>query len=122
MAHTVKPSYTGSQKLVTSEVLAENFVEFNKLREKKVHKQLWTEAYYELASVQDGSEGKLVVSDGTVSSPDTQIQISDVTPTKSGYTVQLGEYVVYVDEKEIYMKEADLQKDTDLLDFDIILP
>lgn len=119
---TVKPTYTGSDLLVTSELLAENFVEFNKLREKKVHKQLWTEAYYELASMQDGSEGKLVVSDGTVSSPDTQIQISDVTPTKSGYTVQLGEYVVFVDEKEIYMKEQDIQKDTDLLDFDTLLP
>lgn len=122
MAHTVKPSYTGSQKLVTSEVLAENFVEFNKLREKKVHKQLWTEAYYELASVQDGSEGKLVTIDGGVSDPDNEIQLSDVTPTKSGYTPNVGEYVVYVDEKEIYMKEADLQKDTDLLDFDTLLP
>lgn len=122
MAHVVKPGYTGSEKLITSELLAENIVKFNDLREKKVHKLLWTEAYYELASVQDGSEGKLIVTDGTVSSPDTEIQLSDVTPVKSSYTPNVGEYVVYVDEKEIYMKEADLQKDTDLLDFDVILP
>ncbi len=119
---TVKPTYTGSDLLVTSELLGENFVEFNKLREKKVHKQLWTEAYYELASVQDGSEGKLIVADGTVSSPDTEIQLSDVAPVKSGYTPNIGEYVNFIDEKEIYMKQSDIQKESDLLDFDTLLP
>ena len=123
MAHTVKPTYVGSEKLITSEVLGENFVEFNKLREKKVYDKLFVKEHYEFNA--DGTGAFTIVTDGTATLP-TDVELSVVqakvlkddphTPYAVGETVDL------IPEKEIYMKETDLAKEEDLLDFDVLLP
>ena len=113
--------YQGDSKLVSSEYLYNQFKGFNQLREKKLDKALFvtTEAHYELASVQDGSEGKEVVDDGNVTLPDTQIEISSVTPfLPSDHVVSIGEYVVFIDEvkEDIYLKKSSLDVETEDLD------
>ena len=120
MAHTVKPTYTGSEKLITSEVLGENFVEFNKLREKKVYDKLFVKEHYEYDAL-----GTLTIVDtGLALDQDTQVELDVVKANllpDDVHNYVLGETVSKIPEKEIYMKESDLAKETDLLDFDVLL-
>ena len=138
MAHVVKPGYQGSEKLVTSETLFENMKNFDKRRDVKVHEKLWktipeVPEHYELADPQDGSVGLVIVTDGTISSPDTEVELATVTGKilpDDLHSYQVGEYVVLIpvvpeSEKEIYLKAADLNYEEDLLDldeFDNIVP
>ena len=138
MAHVVKPGYQGSEKLVTSETLFENMKNFDARREAKVHSKLWETIpeipeHYILANPQDGSVGLVIVTDGTISNPDTEIELATVTGKilpDDLHSYQVGEYVVLVpivpeSEKEIYLKQADLDvedKDLDLSTFDNIVP
>ena len=57
--------------------------------------------YYKLADKQDGSEGLLIVTDGTISSPDTEVEETTVNSNKADgdltvYTA--GQYVLKVEE------------------------
>ena len=58
--------------------------------------------HYELASVQDGSEGLKIVADGTVADIDKEIQLSDVQAKLLNTDVHVyaaGEYVVLIPEQ-----------------------
>ena len=119
----IKPSYVGSEKLVTSDILFQNMKNFDKRREEKVREKLWIEEHYEFNA--DGTGAFTIVTEGTASLP-TDVELSVVqakvlkddphTPYVVGETVDL------IPEKEIYMKETDLAKEEDLLDFDVLLP
>ena len=130
-------NFKGSDKLVDSQYLYNNLKNFDERREKKVHEKLFEKvaeipAHYELAETQDGStpNSKIIVTDGTLTNSDTEIELSNVTPLKDGETWSpiVGEYVVYIDvvpesEKEIYLKASTLDKedtDLDLSTLDII--
>ena len=43
----IKPSYVGSEKLVTSDILFQNMKNFDKRREEKVREKLWIKEHYE---------------------------------------------------------------------------
>ena len=129
----VKPTYTGSEKLVSSDILYQNMKNFDIRREQKVHDLLYVEipeieAHYEEA--QSGYPGALEIIDDSSSVIGDQIKISDVTPVKDGYVPSIGGYTVLIplvpaSEKEKYLKQADLDYETDLLDldeFDNIVP
>ena len=129
----VKPTYTGSEKLITSDILFQNMKNFDKRREDKVHEQLYVKipevaAHYEKA--EPTTLNALEIIDNTSSVVGSQIKLADVTPVADGYTPVVGEYTVYValvpaSEKEKYLKEADLQIEADLLDlseFDNVTP
>ena len=119
----IKPSYVGSEKLVTSDILFQNMKNFDKRREEKVREKLWIKEHYEFNA--DGTGAFTIVTDGTATLP-TDVELSVVqakvlkddphTPYAVGETVDL------IPEKEIYMKETDLAKEEDLLDFDVLLP
>ena len=76
-----------------------------------VHEKLWEKKtktivdiieHYELASVQDGSEGLKIVDDGTVSNPDVEIELSSVQSKLLDTDVHsyvAGEYVVLIPEQ-----------------------
>ena len=129
----VKKNYTGSEKLITSDILFQNMKNFDQRREAKVHEQLYVEipevpAHYEKA--EPTTLNALEIIDNTSLVVGSQIKLADVTPVADGYTPVVGEYTVYVDlvpasEKEKYLKEADLQIEDELLDlaeFDNIVP
>ena len=129
----IKPTYTGSEKLVTSDILYQNMKNFDARREQKVHDQLYVqipevEAHYEEA--QSGDSGALEIIDDSSSVIGDQIKISDVTPVKDGYVPSIGGYTVLIplvpaSEKEKYLKQADLNmedEDLDLSTFDDIVP
>lgn len=129
----VKKNYTGSEKLITSDILFQNMKNFDQRREAKVHEQLYVEipevpAHYEKA--EPTTLNALEIIDNTSSVVGSQIKLDDVTPVADGYTPVVGEYTVYValvpaSEKEKYLKEADLQIEDELLDlaeFDNIVP
>ena len=131
--------YKGNQeKIVSSEYLYKQFKNFDTRREQKVHSKLWETIpeipeHYILANPQDGSVGLVIVTDGTISNPDTEVELATVTGKilpDDLHSYQVGEYVVLVpivpeSEKEIYLKQADLDvedKDLDLSTFDNIVP
>ena len=131
--------YVGSsEKLVDSEYLYKQFKNFDIRREQKVHSKLWETIpeipeHYILANPQDGSVGLVIVTDGTISNPDTEVELATVTGKilpDDLHSYQVGEYVVLIpvvpeSEKEIYLKAADLDKedeDLDLSTFDNIVP
>ena len=131
--------YVGSQeKIVTSDYLFRQFQNYDVRREQKVHSKLWETIpeipeHYILANPQDGSVGLVIVTDGTISNPDTEIELATVTGKilpDDLHAYQVGEYVVLVpivpeSEKEIYLKAADLDfedEDLDLSTFDNIVP
>ena len=131
--------YVGnSEKIVTSDYLFRQFQNFDTRREQKVHSKLWETIpeipeHYILANPQDGSVGLVIVTDGTISNPDTEIELATVTGKilpDDLHSYQIGEYVVLVpivpeSEKEIYLKAADLNmedEDLDLSTFDNIVP
>ena len=131
--------YVGnSEKIVDSAYLYSQFQNFDKRREQKVHSNLWETIpeipeHYILANPQDGSVGLVIVTDGTISNPDTEVELATVTGKilpDDLHSYQVGEYVVLVpivpeSEKEIYLKQADLNmedKDLDLSTFDDIVP
>ena len=129
----IKPTYTGSEKLVTSDILYQNMKNFDIRREQKVHDLLYVEipeieAHYEEA--QSSDPGALEIIDDSSSVVGDQIKISDVTPVKDGYVPSIGGYTVLIplvpaSEKEKYLKEADLQIEDTLLDvseFDNVTP
>ena len=76
-----------------------------------VHDKLWVKKtrvvvdvieHYELASVQDGTEGLKIVADGTVADVDKEIQLSDVQAkllNTDGHVYAEGEYVVLIPEQ-----------------------
>lgn len=73
-----------------------------KLWEKKTRTIIDVIEHYELASVQDGSEGLKIVADGTVSDIDKEIQLSDVQAkllTTDGHVYAEGEYVILIPEQ-----------------------
>ena len=131
--------YVGSQeKIVTSDYLFRQFQNYDVRREQKVHSKLWETIpeipeHYILANPQDGSVGLVIVTDGTISNPDTEVELATVTGKilpDDLHSYQVGEYVVLVpivpeSEKEIYLKQADLNmedEDLDLSTFDNIVP
>ena len=131
--------YVGSsEKLVDSSYLYKQFQNFDTRREHKVHSKLWETIpeipeHYILANPQDGSVGLVIVTDGTISNPDTEVELATVTGKilpDDLHSYQVGEYVVLVpivpeSEKEIYLKQADLNmedEDLDLSTFDAIVP
>ena len=131
--------YKGDQeKLVDSSYLYKQFKNFDIRREQKVHSKLWETIpeipeHYILANPQDGSVGLVIVTDGTISNPDTEVELATVTGKilpDDLHSYQVGEYVVLVpivpeSEKEIYLKAADLDvedEDLDLSTFDDIVP
>ena len=129
----VKKNYTGSEKLITSDILFQNMKNFDKRREDKVHEKLYVKipevpAHYEKA--ESTTPSALEIIDNTSSVVGSQIKLDDVTPVADGYTPVVGEYTVYValvpaSEKEKYLKEADLQIEESLLDlseFDNVTP
>ena len=74
----------------------------DKLWEKKTRTIIDVIEHYELASVQDGSEGLKIVADGTVSDVDKEIQLSDVQAkllTTDVHVYAEGEYVVLIPEQ-----------------------
>ena len=128
--------YVGSQeKIVTSDYLYRQFQNYDIRREQKVHSKLWETIpeipeHYILANPQDGSVGLVIVTDGTISNPDTEVELVTVTGKilpDDLHSYQVGEYVVLVpivpeSEKEIYLKASDLDmedKDLDLSTFDV---
>ena len=127
----IKPTYTGSEKLVTSDILYQNMKNFDARREQKVHSKLWetipeVPEHYILANPQDGSIGLVIVTDGTISNPDTEVELATVTGKilpDDLHSYQVGEYVVLIpvvpeSEKEIYLKATDLDVENELLDLD----
>ena len=131
--------YKGNQeKLVDSEYLYKQFKNFDARREQKVHSKLWETIpeipeHYILADPQDGSVGLVIVTDGTISNPDTEVELATVTGKilpDDLHSYQVGEYVVLVpivpeSEKEIYLKASNLDmedEDLDLSTFDNIVP
>lgn len=129
----IKPTYTGSEKLVTSDILYQNMKNFDIRRDAKVHNLLYVqipevEAHYEEA--QSSDPGALEIIDDSSSVIGDQIKISDVIPVKDGYVPSIGGYTVLIplvpaSEKEKYLKQADLNYEEDLLDldeFDNIVP
>ena len=121
-------NYAGNKdKLVDSEYLYKQFSNFDKRRADKLDKALFitTAEHYELASKQDGSEGKIIVADGLISSPDTEVELATVQGNilhTDLHSYQVGEYVVLVPEKkeEIYLKAATLNHETEDLDLDTL--
>ena len=74
----------------------------DKLWEKKTKTIIDVIEHYELASVQDGSEGLKIVADGTVSDVDKEIQLSDVQSKlldTDVHSYATGEYVVLIPEQ-----------------------
>ena len=74
----------------------------DKLWEKKTKTIIDVIEHYELASVQDGSEGLKIVADGTVADVDKEIQLSDVQAKllgTDGHVYAEGEYVVLIPEQ-----------------------
>ena len=129
----IKPTYTGSEKLVTSDILYQNMKNFDARREQKVHDLLYVEipeieAHYEEA--QNSDPGALEIIDDSSSVIGNQIKISDVTPVKDGYVPSIGGYTVLIplvpaSEKEKYLKQTDLDVENELLDlneFDNVAP
>ena len=131
--------YKGNQeKLVDSEYLYKQFKNFDIRREQNVHSKLWKTIpeipeHYILANPQDGSVGLVIVTDGTISNPDTEVELATVTGKilpDDLHSYQVGEYVVLMpmvpeSEKEIYLKASDLDmeyEDLDLSTFDDIVP
>ena len=73
-----------------------------KLWEKKTRTIIDVVEHYELASVQDGSEGLKIVADGTVADVDKEIQLSDVQSKlldTDVHSYATGEYVVLIPEQ-----------------------
>ena len=73
-----------------------------KLWEKKTRTIIDVIEHYELASVQDGSEGLKIVANGTVSDIDKEIQLSDVQAkllTTDSHVYAEGEYVILIPEQ-----------------------
>ena len=131
--------YVGnSEKIVDSAYLYSQFQNFDKRREQKVHSKLWETIpeipeHYILANPQDGSVGLVIVTDGTISNPDTEVELATVAGKilpDDLHSYQVGEYVVLVpivpeSEKEIYLKASNLNmedEDLDLSTFDDIVP
>ena len=131
--------YKGNQeKIVDSSYLYKQFKNFDIRREQKVHSKLWETIpeipeHYILANPQDGSVGLVIVTDGTISNPDTEVELATVTGKilpDDLHSYQVGEYVVLIpvvpeSEKEIYLKASNLDKedeDLDLSTFDDIVP
>ena len=127
--------YVGnSEKIIDSSYLYKQFQNFDTRREQKVHSKLWETIpeipeHYILANPQDGSVGLVIVTDGTISNPDTEVELATVTGKilpDDLHSYQVGEYVVLIpvvpeSEKEIYLKAADLDfedVDLDLSTFD----
>ena len=121
-------NYAGNKdKLVDSEYLYKQFSNFDKRRADKLDKALFitTKEHYELASKQDGSEGKIIVANGLISSPDTEVELATVQANildTDLHSYQVAEYVVLVPEKkeEIYLKAATLNHETEDLDLDTL--
>ena len=128
--------YVGSQeKIVTSDYLYRQFQNYDVRREQKVHSKLWETIpeipeHYILANPQDGSVGLVIVTDGTISNPDTEVELATVTGKilpDDLHSYQVGEYVVLIpvvteSEKEIYLKASNLNmedEDLDLSTFDV---
>ena len=110
--------YRGSSKLVTSEYLFETLLAEDKRRADKLDKALFTTipAHYEKTD-NTNPNALEVIADGTGASS-TQIELSNVTPVLDGCTPIVGDYVILVDEtkEDIYLKQADLNMETEELD------
>ena len=121
-------NYVGNKdKLVDSEYLYKQFSNFDKRRADKLDKALFitTAEHYELAEAQDGSEGKIIVVDGSMSNPSTEVELTTVQGKildTDLHSYQVGEYVVLVPEKkeDIYLKAATLNHETEDLDLDTL--
>ena len=78
----------------------------NGVSSKGVYKELYTTVpkvpmYYKLADKQDGTEGLIIVANGTISNPDTEVEESTVNANKADgdltvYTV--GQYMLKIEE------------------------
>lgn len=74
----------------------------DKLWEKKTKTIVDVIEHYELASAQDGSEGLIIVDDGTLSNPNVEIELSSVQGKlldTDVYSYVAGEYVVLIPEQ-----------------------
>ena len=78
----------------------------NAVSSKGVYKELYTTVpkvpmYYKLADKQDGTEGLIIVTDGTLSDGDTQVEESTVNAKKADgdlTTYTVGQYILKVEE------------------------
>ena len=100
-----------------------------KLWEEKTRVVVDTPEHYELATLQDGTEGLLIVDDGTLTDIDSQVELSNVqgkildTDTHSYVS---GEYVNLVAEvnheetyeEEIYAKKSEIPEGNTLMTTD----
>ena len=121
--------YKGSQgKLVDSDYLYRSLKAEDDRRNKKLHDSLFVDhetviEHYTLADPQDGSVGLLIV-DTIVSSPDTEVLLSDVQAKllPDDLTVySAGQYVILVPEvpahsEEVYLRAATLNIEDELID------
>ena len=98
----------------------------DKLWEKKTKTIIDVIEHYELASAQDGSEGLKIVDDGTVSSPDVEIELSSVQSKlldTDVHSYATGEYVVLIPEQNheqeyeetIYLPRSEASEGSTLL-------
>ena len=121
--------YKGTQgKLVDSDYLYRTLKAEDDRRTKKLHDSLFVDhatviEHYTLADPQDGSVGLLVV-DTVVSSPDSEVLLSDVQAKllPDDLTVYAaGQYVILVPEvpahsEEVYLRAATLNIEDELID------
>ena len=122
--------YKGTQgKLVDSDYLYRTLKAEDDRRTKKLHDSLFetiaeVPEHYKLADPQDGSVGLLIVQDGTISSPDTEVELSTVTGKLLDgdlHPYADGEYVVLVPvapehDNEIYLRAATLDIEDEIID------
>ena len=117
-------NYKGSSELVTSNYLYRTLKSEDERVSNKLDQSLFTTipAHYELVSNTDPNALEVVADGSTPTS--TQIELSNVTPVLDGYTPSIGDYVVFVDQtkQDIYLKQADLDMETEELDiFDVTI-
>lgn len=118
-----------SGKLVDSDYLYKTLKAEDDRRNEKLHESLFIDhetvpMHYVLADVQDGSEGLEIVTDGGVTSADTQVEESVVNANKlpddlTTYTV--GQYVNKIEEvpaysEEIYLKASTIDYEDEIID------
>lgn len=122
--------YKGTRgKLVDSDYLYKTLKAEDDRRNEKLHESLFIDhetvpMHYVLADVQDGSEGLEIVTDGGVTSADTQVEESVVNANKlpddlTTYTV--GQYVNKIEEvpaysEEIYLKASTIDYEDEIID------
>ena len=116
--------YKGGSDLVTSNYLYRTLKSEDERVSNKLDQSLFTTipAHYEKTDNTDPNALEVVADGSTPTS--TQIELSNVTPVLDGYTPSIGDYVVFVDQtkQDIYLKQADLDMETEELDiFDVTI-